>query len=353
LVGLTAGTLVALDRSARWFLKLRPAVGIAWAALLVLPWFAAILSRTGDAFLIESLGRDLFAKVASGQEMHGAPPGYYVLLFWATFWPAAPLAALAAPAVWAARREIGTRFLLAWIVPSWVLFELIVTKLPHYVLPLYPAIAILTAGALDARVLSHRRWLVAGAAWWFVIPVILGFAGIVASIYIGHDLNLLAWPFAAAAMIMGLLAWRLYEIDGAENSLLRAAAASILVAFATYGVVFPALTPLFPSMTLARVQNEANCANPIAASAGFHEPSLVFLAGTQTVLTDGAAAADFLRQGGCRLAFIDARQERSFASRAEAIGLLYAQGPRFDAINFSGGRAISIAVYRADGLQQP
>jgi hypothetical protein len=66
-------------------------------------------------------------------------------------------------------------------------------------------------------------------------------------------------------------------------------------------------------------------------------------------LSDGAAAADFLRQGGCRFAFIDTRQERSFARRAEAIGLRYAQGPRIEAFNMSGGRGITIAVYRSEG----
>ena len=102
--------------------------------ILALPWFVAILLRSGDTFLVESLGKDLFAKVASGQESHGAPPGYYLALFWVTFWPAAPLTLLAAPAVWTARREPGTRFLLAWIIPAWIVFEIVITKLPHYVL---------------------------------------------------------------------------------------------------------------------------------------------------------------------------------------------------------------------------
>ena len=69
--------------------------------------------------------------------------------------PAPPLAGMAAPAVWRARREPGAQYLLAWLVPSWILFELVLTKLPHYVLPLYPAIAILTVGALERRVLSR------------------------------------------------------------------------------------------------------------------------------------------------------------------------------------------------------
>ena len=135
-VGLTIVSLVIADRSARWLLALRPLAGLLWLCILVLPWFLAIMDRAGTSFLAESAGKDLWAKVFSGQEAHGAPPGYYFLLFWVTFWPGATLAGIAAPSIWSARRERGARYLLAWIVPCWVVFELVVTKLPHYVLPL-------------------------------------------------------------------------------------------------------------------------------------------------------------------------------------------------------------------------
>ena len=148
-VGLAAAALAVVDRSARWLLALRPLPGIAWLFLLVLPWFIAIYARVGSQFLVASVGEDMLAKVASSQETHGAPPGLYIVLFFATFFPASILAGLAAPAVWAVRREPAARFLLAWLVPSWIVFELVVTKLPHYVLPLYPAIAILIAGAVE------------------------------------------------------------------------------------------------------------------------------------------------------------------------------------------------------------
>ena len=93
---------------------------------------------------------------------------------------------------------------------------------------------------------------------------------------------------------------------------------------------------------------ESGCAHPLAAGAGYHEPSLVFLAGTATRLTDAAGAADFLRGGDCRFAFVEARQERAFAQRAEAIGLRYAPGPRIDAYQHGQhGRPITIAVYRS------
>jgi 4-amino-4-deoxy-L-arabinose transferase-like glycosyltransferase len=347
-VGLAVVTLVIADRSAHWLLALRPLPGAAWLLLLVLPWFVAIVSRSGASFFAESVGQDLFSKVVSSQEAHGAPPGYYLLLYWVTFFPAATLTLMAIPSVWAARREKGARFLIAWIVPAWIVLELVVTKLPHYVLPLYPAIAILIAGIVDPHVLARERWLRRGIGWWFILPTILAVIAIAGSIFVGRQLGLLAWPFLAAAAIFGLLAWLLYETDGAERSLLRAMASSILVAIALYAVVFPSLSALFPSPALARVVREATCANPQTATAGYHEPSLVFLVGTSVRHVDGSGAADFLRQGPCRFAMVEARSERSFLRRAETLGLRYTVGPRIEGFNISNGRAVSIAVYHSE-----
>ena len=134
-IGLTILTLVVADRSGRWLLGLRPIPGFIWMCLLILPWFVAILGKAGEQFIAGSVGEDMISKIFSGQESHGAPPGYYFLLFWVTFWPGAALAAMAAQTVWASRQEKGARFLLAWIIPGWVVFELVMTKLPHYVLP--------------------------------------------------------------------------------------------------------------------------------------------------------------------------------------------------------------------------
>jgi 4-amino-4-deoxy-L-arabinose transferase-like glycosyltransferase len=350
-VGLTAATLAIVDRSVSWLRHLKPVAGIAWCVVLVLPWFLAIFMRAGDAFLVESVGQDLLSKLASGQESHGAPPGYYFVLFWFTFWPGSTLAAMATPAVWAARREPATKFLLAWLVPSWIVFELVVTKLPHYVLPLYPAIAILIAGVVDAKLLSRTRWLTGGTIWWFVVAVLAGIMVIVAPIVIARQFGLLAWPVVGAAVVFGFLAWRLYESDGAEQSLLRGIAAAILISIAMFGLMLPSLAQLFPSVTLARVLRDSGCHAPVAASAGYQEPSLIFLAGTSTRLADAAEAAEFLRGGDCRFAFVDARQERNFAQRAEAVGLRYTRGPRIEAINLSTGSPVTIATYRSGAPQ--
>ena len=347
-VALAAVALAIADRSAGWLMRLRPLAGVAWLLLLVLPWFIAIVGRAGDAFLANSVGGDLMSKLSGGSEGHWAPPLYYLALFWLTFWPAAPLAALATPAVWRSRREAAVRFLLAWLVPAWIVFEIVPTKLPHYVLPLYPAIAILIAWAIEREALSAKRWIVRITVHWPIVAAVLPILAIVAVMALRRQLGLLAWPFAAGAMIFGFFAWRFFDEDGPSRSLLRAAVASQLASIAMFGAIMPLLHPFFPAAALAEAV-APRCENPRYAAAGYHEPSVVFLFGTGTVLTDGSGAADFLAEGPCRFALVETRQERGFARRAEAIGLRYAPGPRVDGFNYNeGGRAVTIAVYRSE-----
>ena len=52
-VGLAIVTLAILDRSAAWLWRLRPVWGLMWTLVLVLPWFVAIVWRSGDAFLVD------------------------------------------------------------------------------------------------------------------------------------------------------------------------------------------------------------------------------------------------------------------------------------------------------------
>jgi len=127
--------------------------------------------------------------------------------------------------------------------------------------------------------------------------------------------------------------------------------AAMFLAFAIYGVALPALTPLFPSTQIARALRNVVCVGPKAAAAGFHEPSLVFMTDTSTVLTDGSGAADFLAQGSCRFALVEKSSERGFVTRAEAIGLRYNVANRIEGYNISQGRAITVSIFRSEGTE--
>jgi hypothetical protein len=160
-------------------------------------------------------------------------------------------------------------------------------------------------------------------------------------------LVLLAWPFFAASVVCGLFAWQLYDDEGAERAFMRAAEGAVLMAIAIYAFVVPSLEPAFPSVALADVLHDSHCEDPVAASAGYEAPSLVFLAGTKTHFTDAAGAADFLLKGPCHFAFVDVRQQRAFALRAEAIGLRYDRGPVVEGYDISIGKPITMAVFES------
>ncbi len=128
-------------------------------SLIVAPWAVAISLESHGQFYQQSLGQDFAAKLAGGQESHGAWPGYYLVLVTLTFWPAILFVAPGLGIAIRRHTDPATRFLLAWAGASWLMFEIVPTKLPHYVLPAYPALAMLAAvWMLTPREENAPRW---------------------------------------------------------------------------------------------------------------------------------------------------------------------------------------------------
>ena len=143
-------TLVALwawDRKAAWMSSLGWTWGVALILLVVGPWAWSITVTTDGAFWTGAVMGDMLSKVASGQESHGAPPGLHTALAPLLLFPATVLLPAGVMLGWNLRDQTGVRFAICWLVPAWLVFELTPTKLPHYTLPLYGALAWLMAAA--------------------------------------------------------------------------------------------------------------------------------------------------------------------------------------------------------------
>ena len=80
-IGLTAMALSIRDRDVRWLSRLRPLPGIPIMLAVALPWLIAITISSHGAFITQSLGGDMAAKLAGAKESHGAPPGAYLAMF--------------------------------------------------------------------------------------------------------------------------------------------------------------------------------------------------------------------------------------------------------------------------------
>ncbi len=318
---LTLAVLAFRDRSLVWLKPMRPGLGAALIALVVLPWLVLILMKTGGSFFADSVGKDMLAKVGSAQEKHGAPPGSYLAAFWVTFWPAAPLVLLALPFAWRERRDDGVALLLAWIVPFWLILEAVPTKLPHYVLPLYPAIAILTMLAAERSGLLRARWALGVAALLIVLVPLVLLVGTPALFLLLEEgttvfrLPFIALPFLLnAAFLGGAAAYSIFWLERPMRGFILALFASGSLALAAYPYGLPMLKAFNLSPRLAEAARMSGCAAPAYASVGYREPSLVFLTDTRIMLTDAAGAAAFLDKDGvgCRIAFIEKASEADF-----------------------------------------
>lgn len=303
---LTILALIALDRRADWLRPLWSPWPIILALVLVLPWFVAITLRSNGAFWIGSVGADLLPKIASGQEGKGAPPGSYFVLMWLTFWPATPLLLLSLQSIWRARKDPATRFCLAWAIPVWLVYEAVPTKLIHYTLPVYPALALLAVAHLPAGLAAPSR-LLRGLAALAVLPgLALGVA--VAAFAIAQN----ALP--AAGLALAGLAGALVAAGFALRSALRsspwtlAAQAAVAGALLHAGLIsaaarIPALWPTDAAMSVAQeIAAAQGCDRPIVSGWGYSEPSLVWHGGRGTDLYPASASAsEVVRPGACQV----------------------------------------------------
>ncbi len=346
--GLAGLVLAIRERSWRWLLALRPLPGLALTLAIVAPWFLAIAWKSGGAFFGEAVGHDMLAKVGTGAEKHWAPPGSYLVVFFATFWPGAAFAALSLPFAWRNRRDDAVTFLLAWIVPAWALFEAVPTKLPHYVLPLMPAVAILTVLALARGPALRRRWetVVAGLVVAVPFGVTIGVAAI--GWQFDQTIPWLGLPLLLAATALAGLAWAAFARGLGEGALALAVGAGALLGAGVFGLSQTEVPALKIAPRLAAIRDGLPCKVVRTASLGYREPSLVFLIGTDLATpATGAEAAAFLRAGGCRLVFVEGRFALDFANAA--VGLDATPVGTVAGFNINTGKRTELSAY-ATGL---
>jgi 4-amino-4-deoxy-L-arabinose transferase-like glycosyltransferase len=347
---LTLLSLWIADRNLRWFQTMKPLLGTAVTAAIAAPWFVAISSATGGAFVGEAVKGDLLPKLLGAQESHGGFPGLYLVLASATFWPGSLLLWPAVARAWAQRKRLAFRVLLAWAVPTWVMFEIIPTKLPHYVLPAFPALALMVAALACEGIEAFRHR--AAKAWyaaWTLIGLALAAAVVVLPIKFGSGFEALTVPAAIgivlATLLPAVLAWR-----GQTATALLALA---LTSAASFPVVFqgvaPSLDKLFLSRGVARIVATIGSDGAIAA-AGYSEPSLVFMLGTDTRFVDGAGAATYLAAHRRALVVVSDREMPAFIATTARLGLEIEDFGHADGINYSRGKPTSLAVL---GVKNP
>ena len=358
---LTVLALVIADRSWRWLGSLRPLAGLALALAMAAPWLVSIHLATEGAFFSDAVQKDLLPKLIGGHEGHGFPPGYYLGLMMIAFWPGSLLVWQGLGRAFKENKDPAVRFCLAWLLPSWLVFELIPTKLPHYVLPLYPALALLTARfVLAAREVYAQRpprpaaWL--GFGLWGLIWLALSGGILVLSWRLAPGIPWVALIPAAAGLGMVALFWRLARSRRLDRAALISLGAGVIFLGATFQWVLPAWDQVWVSRQAAQevARAAAPGTKPLVASLDYNEPSLVFYLGTATRLVDSPekAARHLLEhpQGFC---LVPAGRMAAFMTEASRQGLAVKRVAKVDGFNYTKGKKVELLLYASAGKAAP
>lgn len=353
---LTGLSLWAWDRKADWLKTLSWTWGLILLALIVGPWSAAVTVATDGTFWSTAIGGDFAPKLAGGQETHGAPPGYHTLLAPFLTFPGALLLPAALVLGWKHRAEPGVRFALCWLIPAWLVFEITPTKLVHYTLPTYGALAWLMAAALREPLGKVSRWMGAGLA------------ALAGAVFAGGVFYLLSeygdrsdTAAAAAAAVLLAAAGFVSGYFLVKRESLAALVAGIGLTIAGHGAFAAAFAPRLEPLWLSQRAEEALAKARLAprqgfspapvAVAGYAEPSLVFALGTPTDLGGVAEAVDALADR--RPAIVESREQAAFEAELKARGVGAREVGRVEGLDYSNGDETSLRIYAPTPVQPP
>jgi len=365
IIVLTIFALWFFDRNLIWFKDLRPITGTVIVAMITLPWIITVQMHSDGAFLKSSIGGDLLPKLIGGMESHGMPPGYYLLIIMITFWPSSLFIWPSLVNLIKTKNKESSKFLMAWIIPAWLLLELIPTKLPHYVLPLFPAIAIMGAkwvSEFKFHNMTLGTKLFSGL--WLIIGVVLITASfllvnsnndMIMSLPDAISLDLLAQhtlivfynsPIIIGISLISILILVLTVILVWKIQLKAAIVCSVFLAILffiplTYSTI-PNIKWAFPSANIANFLKSTNNVNNSIISIGYHEPSLIFLTGTNTYLTGVENGAKRFAENPKNIALVTRSNLKDFSDATKRLGINLKTAKTFHGFNYSKGRQLTI-----------
>jgi hypothetical protein len=224
------------------------------------------------------------------------------------------------------------------------------TKLVHYPLPTYGALAWLAAAALVEPIGPRARWTGAGLS--ALIGLLLG----AASLYV---LSAYGDPTDAPAAIAAALLLAGAGLAGAWF-LARKAPREAVIAAVVLGVfghavllagLAPRLEPLWLSarteaaMEKAQLLPRQGIADAPVAVTGYAEPSLIFALGTATELDTPEQAAQAIAED--RPAVVESRKDAAFRAALKSIGVGAISVGQVKGLDYSNGDQMTLKIYEA------
>lgn len=280
-------TLSVIERRIHWLKKLHIIWGFSLFVVLSLIWLWLVNSAEQSNYLLQMVHKDLLPKLQGGHESHGQPPLFHLLILPLTLWPASLFLWQGGAYAFSQRHAQTIKFLLAWVLPTWIFFELMPTKLPQYVLPTFPALSLLLALGIDAKDSNKKPglWLHVMQCLWGILTI--GFAVILLLLpyFVMQQFTLsgilVFWVLCIFSVIAVYFSWKGRYRLSSYYAIIGAVLAFLLI----FSFLLPQIKPVWVTRNIAKVVNQTKLSeqHPLLV-VGFNEPSLVFYLNTKNVL---------------------------------------------------------------------
>ncbi len=339
-----------------------------WLLLAVLVGTAAFLAwglpanaATGGELARRGLGHHVVDRAVTPLESHGGRSVlfafYYLPLIALTFfpWTLYLLPALGRSTSVPLSVPPARRMLLAWALPIVVLMSAVATKLPHYVLPAWPALALLTATGI-ARILTgppSGPRLAAAGRWVFGLTgALLGGTLIVAPWFV--PIYGIRVPAASAGVVLAGMTWLtlVHHRRGRHAAAVLTLLAGMSLLVLTVSLrLLPAVEAVKLAPRLAAAINDRTSIQAPVATCGFGEPTLTFYLnrGPVEALDEAAIPAWARRPGPGVLVVTQPKVDRQWESlRAGPVRMLETH----HGFNYSQGKWVTAFIMVREGLEE-
>jgi 4-amino-4-deoxy-L-arabinose transferase-like glycosyltransferase len=269
-----------------WWAALRPLRGLLIAVAIAGPWLWLVYQRepTFLPLIFSAAKRHL----ANSAEKHTGPPGFYLALIWGLFFPWCLLLPVTLVIAWRNRREPLIRFALATVIGVWIFQEIMTTKLPFYLLPTFPALALLTADVL-VRCLRgeyqdlHRPGFMVAVAIFAIAVLAMGGAPwslTMSRFQLGSlvPIGATATLSVAAIVYAAVVVW-LFQRRHVARAAVAMGVGVMLIFGLMFGLYLPNAKYLQTSQRLADILRQHDIAGGDAIMIQYKEPSLPFYQG--------------------------------------------------------------------------
>ena len=328
--------------------------GLLIVSIITLPWIYLAWQATDGHLILDAINKDFLIKLRSGQENHWGPFGSHLFLLLLTFWPMVLLLPFAARACLDWKHERLIRFLISWIIPFWIILELTPTKLPHYILPVFPGLILLILIGISSPPSGNIKFSKINK-FFRVVVVIFTLLLALSLVYVSLNFSSKILIFILSIVLSFIMITSIifgnifflneskYKLSPLFGMLILAGICNIFV----FSYIFPNLDKIHITPKIKNYIDSLEFRPDTIVATGYHEPSLVFSLGRDTLLLSPEEAALVLVEGDNTLAIVEERTHAEVKKILNKFENKIVYLTSLDGFNLAKGQKIKIHIMKS------